>query len=154
MIAPKTQNTRGAGGAASVQSRSLAEQNLHSTQQAEREAPRPKLDHALINRSIPKEQLSKTWAFGYRRTHVLPPQPHIATSYTRGDCRGLNRQLKWFNPITGVGGVGAISLVANVLKISEDAAAWRLAQWLAAEHGYDANAFIDATSQTEKGGRQ
>jgi hypothetical protein len=96
------------------------------------------LDHALIEKFISPDQLSKSWAHSfYRGPFVLPPQPNIAINHTPGAGKSLGWQLRWFDPQPNIGGVGAISLVAHVFKISEDDAAWRLAQWLAAAGGYD-----------------
>ena len=141
MRTPTTRNSRSAGGAATVQSRSfITGQSLHSTQQPEGEAPpRPKLDHALIEKFISPDQLSKSWACRTDRgPFFLPAQPRIGISKS-GKMSVSCWPIKWFDPETNVGGVGAISLVAHVLNLSEDAAAWRLAQWIAARHGRDSD---------------
>ena len=86
------------GGAASFQNNGHAEQNLHSTQQAESEAPPcPKLDHAKINRSVRVDYLSKSWARGYYRgPFVLRSLPNISTNHESGQYL-VTPQFKWFD---------------------------------------------------------
>ena len=154
MRTPTTQDTRGAGGAASVQSRNLAGQNLHSTPKTQKEAPpRPKLDHAQIDSLISPRELSKSWApYGCREPFFLPLQPHIAIKSTAGQgVLNGGWHLEWFDPQTGVGGVGAVSLCAHVLRVSKDEAAWRIANWLALGRFAGKGWFWDTvTLQTEQ----
>jgi hypothetical protein len=136
MITPtKNEKTHAVEGMGSFQNGS-AGQSLHSTQQTKKEALRLKINHAFINGKIRPTQLSVSWKnYSYRGPFFLPRLPHIAINHIPGRCIEMRWQLKWFDPQTNVGGVGAISLVAHVLKVSEDEAAWRLANWLATIYG-------------------
>jgi hypothetical protein len=144
----KTPNNRSVGSAAVVQS-SLDEgrcDQAGSTNQAKVEAPRPKVNYEAINSFIEPQILSKSWSGSrYRGPYFLPPLPHVAVNHTRIAAAGklIRNRLEWFDPITGVGGVGEISLAVHILKVSEDEAAWRLAQWLAAKSGCGIADFLD-----------
>ena len=117
-----------------------------STSQTQREAARPKVSYEAINSFIEPQILSKSWSgSSYRGPYFLPLLPQVAVNHTRIVEAGklARNRLEWFDPITGVGGVCEISLAAHVLKVSEDEAAWRLAQWLAAKSGCDIASFLD-----------
>jgi hypothetical protein len=150
---PKTQkNNRSVGSAAAVQSGNLTGRGSDTTQKLKAEDLRPKIDHAKLNRFILPRDLSKTWATnGSPGPFVLRSQPHIAIHRTliRGGADGV--EIEWSSPRTRGSGIGAVSLVAHVLGISDDEAAWRLAHWLAVGRFASDRGFLDrVTLQTEQ----
>ena len=154
-LSPKTnENSRAVvNDAGAFQVGSLTGRHPDTTPNQKAEAPRQKIDHAKIDSFISPRELSKSWApYGCRGPFFLPLQPHIAIKSTSG--QGVVNggfHLEWFASQTGVGGVGAVSLVAHVLKVSKDEAAWRLAHWLALGQFAGARGFLDAvTSQTDE----
>jgi len=150
------QKTYAGKGAGSFQGGNCAGWCSDTTSHQKGEAPRPKIDQAKIDSFISPSELSKSWApYGWRGQFVLPPQPHIAINRTHtvigGGGRPHSFRLEWFSSKTGVGGVGAVSLCAHVLKVSKDEAAWRLAHWLAAGRFAGSCGFWgEVTLQTEQ----
>jgi hypothetical protein len=100
---------------------------------------RPLFDFAKVDAAIPVRMLSKTWSNDARgKTLVLGPQPHVAVNHKpQYVCRW---PLEWFDAQTGAKGVGAVTLVAHVQKITLDEAARRLVEfarvhiWIRSSH--------------------
>lgn len=61
---------------------------------------------------------------------LLPPIPRIVVKTVR-DSRGHVSSFNWFDSGTGVGGSGAVTLAAHVLKTSKSEAARRASHFLA-----------------------
>lgn len=98
--------------------------------------PRIRLDFAKIEKALHPAHITPTWMWSpsydgdiqQKLPSILPELPHLFSNYDVND--GLPKGetvIRWLDAANGVEGIGLIALVAHVLGIPTEEAAWRCA---------------------------
>jgi len=91
---------------------------------------RKHLCYGRVVGALPPSHISKSFDYNnHGGPYLLPELPHISAGLKRHEC-DLPGQFAWYDPISGVGGVGTITLAQHVLKLHDwSEAAWRIAKF-------------------------
>jgi hypothetical protein len=139
-VSPKTNKKSYAGeGIASLQSgdrswwyhnTTLPPKIKLSTASARRTTELKHLCYGHIVGALPPSHISRSFDYhSHGGPYLLPKLPHVSASLNRREC-DLPGQFAWYESISGVGGVGTISLAQRVLKLHDwRKAAWRIAKF-------------------------
>lgn len=99
---------------------------------------RKHLSYGRVVGALPPSHISKSFDYSdHGGPYLLPELPHISADFQRHEC-DLPGQFAWYDPISGVGGLGTITLAQHVLKLRDwREAAWRIAKFcVPGEYGF------------------
>jgi hypothetical protein len=108
------------------------------------------IDPSKIESYANPRLLTPTWQSAEEKDWpaILPELKHIASNFDIINGLQEGATLEWYDPLADKGGIGPISLIAQVLGISEDDAARRLMRFVSVFADLDIDIFFSAEGQS------